>query len=437
MTLCLITVLLASCTRLMGWGILLWSSEDPPVPSGTALPVYIRSNINKVWVAGIPEEYRVNNDSIDKFEVPLSHLELVGSQKKAEERVAGFRPYALSYAETLQDGLPIRDNTDNNARRVYRLKLGEIVKILKKTEGNPVISTTGEPLPGDWYQVLTEDGNTGYCFSYRLRLFEHLGGPLIAAKPEQLEEEDAELEKLLAKTWSPESYGTMVNSRRIDLEELSRHWGFSPGADTGIARIYLPDLDLTFSYSAIKLTGNRSWRFEGASLQMNLQSENLLAVQYTDSGGRLQTLLFASLSAAVDDLIIQESARRDTLYYNIFSQGPEFTSNNYGTLTFLGNDKFTWTGYNLLIPQVIPSSVLGSGTVEMGLFLASDLQSRYDGAFTLRFEGLNGYDALVNFMYSIDNQGFRIEYAPSANINGVTVNRRASSPLVMYFFKDQ
>ncbi|MDR2096133.1 MAG: SH3 domain-containing protein [Treponema sp.] len=426
-----------SCGKLLGWGVLLWSSEDPPVPSGTALPVYIKSNIDKVWVAGIPREYRTASDTIDKFEVPLAHLELAGSRRKAEEAAAAFSALARTYAETLQDGLPIRETTDNNARRVYRLKKGEIIKILKKAEGSPVISAAGDPLPGDWYRVLTEDGNTGYCFSYRLNLFEHLGGPLRMVQQEAAEEEDPELEQLLARTWSPEVYGNMVSTRRINLDQLSQHWGFYPGADTGIARIFLPNLDLTFSYTGIKSAGKRSWRFEGSSLQMTLRSDTLLAVQYAESGGSLQTVLFTVLPSDIDDLIIQESARRENLFHTIYTRGPEFTSNNYGVLTFLEDGRFTWTGYNLLIPQLIPSSVLGSGTVEMRLFIASSLTDRYNGAFTLCFEGLDGNDTRIDFLYSLDAEGFRLEYAPPTNINGVTISRRASSPLVMYFFKSR
>jgi hypothetical protein len=73
----------------------------------------------------------------------------------------------------------------------------------------------------------------------------------------------------------------------------------------------------------------------------------------------------------------------------------------------------------------------------MRLFIASSLTDRYNGAFTLRFEGLDGYDRQIDFLYSLDADGFRLEYVPPANINGVTVSRRASSPLVMYFFKSR
>ena len=426
----------SSCSRSLGYGVLLWSAEDPPIPSGTVLPVYVRSNIERVWVAGIPEEYRIKGNRIDKFEIPLAKLELAGSKRKALARAVEFAPYALSYAETLQDGLPIRDNPDNNARRVYRLKLGEIIKIISPVKGVAAVGTTGDALPGDWFQVLTEDGTTGYCFSYRLRIFEHSGGSLAVLSSVEQSSADPDLDRLLERAWSAETYGTMVNTRRIDLEELSQHWGFDPGPDTGIARIRTREIDRDFTYTAIRSTGSRSWRFEGAPLQMNLRSDTILAVQFTEAGGILRTLLFAALPTAVEDLIIQETARREELFNIIFSQGPAFTSHNYGTIIFSEDGSFTWTGNDLLIPQVLPASILGSGQIDMRLFISQSLSDRYLGAFTLHFKVLNRSDVDASFLYALDNQGFRLEYVPETSLDGIVVSRRSSSPLVLYFFKD-
>jgi hypothetical protein len=431
----LIIVLCSACTRTLGWGVLLWSTEEPAIPSGTVLPVYIRSNIDHVWVVGIPGQYQVKGE-IDKFEVPLALLEFTGAKKAAQERAAAFSEYALTYAETLQDGLPIRENTDNNSRRVYRLKMGQIIKVLTRVEGNPAISTTGDPLPGDWYQVLTEDGIQGYCFSYRLRLFEHAGGVLVLnAETENPEQEDKDLERVLSLVWSPESYETMVSSRRIDTDELAKHWRFFPGQDAGLARIYLPNLDRTFSYTRIRAAGNRAWQFEGAPLQMSLRSDTTLLVQYADEGGVMRSLIFAALTTGVDDIIIQETERRNALFRAIYNQGPAFTSTNYGTLVFSPDGTFSWTGYSLLIPQVIPTRVIGNGTIDMRLFIAPAVSSPYTGAFSLDFNSIGDPGVIVSFMYTIDDQGFRIEYVPPENLNGVTVARRASSPTVIYFHR--
>jgi hypothetical protein len=319
---------------------------------------------------------------------------------------------------------------------VYRLKTGQIIKILAPVEGTPAISTTGEPLPGNWYHVLTEDGVSGYCFSYRLRLFEHTGGVLaLNTEPETAEHEDEDLERVLSLTWSPESYGAMVSSGRIDTEELAKHWRFFPGRDDGIARIYLPNMDRTFSYTRIRNVGRRAWQFEGTPLRMSLRSDTTLLVQYTEDNGASRSLIFIVLTTDVDDLIIQETERRNALFRVIYNQGPVFSSANYGTLSFSPDGTFSWTNYDLLIPHVIPSQVMGSGIIDMRLFIAPSVTSSYQGGFSLNFNGIGSPDVTVDFMYTIDDQGFRIEYVPPENITAVTITRRAASPTVIYFHR--
>jgi hypothetical protein len=298
------------------------------------------------------------------------------------------------------------------------------------------VGATGDPLPGEWYKVLTEDGITGYCFSYRLKLFDHTRGSLAAVKLGEQEAEDPNLDRLLSRTWSAESYGTMINNGKINLDELSYHWHFDPGQDTGIARIKTKDLELNFDYTKIRSTGTQSWRFEGTPLQMNLRSDTTLAVQFTEENGVLRTLLFVALPSSVDDIILQETARREELFRGIYEHGPVFISNNYGTLTFSEDGRFSWIGNYLLVPQVISPSALGSGVLDMRLHVSDVLSSRYDGAFTMRFDGIGGVRTTTDFIYAMDPQGFRIEYVPGTSLDGVTVVRRASSPVVVYFFRN-
>jgi hypothetical protein len=427
---------LSACSGRIGWGMLLWASGNPPIPSGTVLPVYLRSNIDRVWVVGIPGAYRTEGDDIGKLEIPLSHFEFQGSRKKAEQRARVFAPYALVYAENLQDGLPIRDAPDNAAaRRIYRLKEGEIVKILAPAEGNPAVGANGDPLPGEWFEVMTEDGSTGYCFSYRLKLFEYTGGALAVEQEDEKNQDDPELDRVLTQAWSPESYGTMLNNGRVNLDDRSRRWCFSPGQDTGIARIYTAGLDQSFPYTKISQNGTRSWRFEGTNLQMSLHSATTLSVQYTEPGGALRTLLFVALPAEVDDIIDQETTRRENLFTAISDEGPVFTSTYYGTLSFTGEGNFTWTNNQRLIPQIIPAAAENYGLIDMNLYLAPSLQERYSGAFTLRFASKTGGEIPVRFLYVMDSQGLRIEYAPDTSMDGILAARRSSSPMILYFFK--
>jgi len=423
---------LDSCSKL-GYGVLLWSIDDPPVDSGTVLPVFIKSNIEKIWVVGIPEKSIAQKDY--KKEIPLTQLEFIGSKRKAVKWAEAFAPYATMYAENLQDGLPIRDNTDNNARRVYRLRLGEVVKVLSVAKGTPPISTTGDPLPGEWYKVLTLDGVTGYCFSYRLKVFNQNENSVQQTGASKKNTPDPELDAVLSKTWSSEIYLQMINSGRINIQQMEKKYRFDPGQETGVARIILPDLERQFTYQRIISEGERAWSFEGTNLQMVLRTNTTLAVQFTESSGTKRTLLFSALPTKIEDLIIQENARRETQYLAIYNQGPVFTSNNYGTITLMKTGDFSWTGYDLLVPQTIPQETKGGGRISMDLFISPSYEDRYNGAFTLRFSDIRQKNTIY-FLYALDNQGLRLEVVPDYGIEDITVMRRAPSPVVLYFFKD-
>ncbi|MDR0410129.1 MAG: SH3 domain-containing protein [Spirochaetaceae bacterium] len=431
-----------SCARRPGWGVLLWAVEDEEIPSGTVLRVYVKSNIEKVWVVGIPRKYRKAGDKNKKIEIPLSKLELVGSKRAAEKRASEFAEYALVYAETLQDGLPIRDAPDNGARRVYRLRAGEVIKIIKPVEGVPAISATGDPLPGEWFKVLTEDGSSGYCFSYRLKLFDHTSGPLNSAPAAAEEARDPHLENVLSKIWVAEIYGDMLETGNIDIEAFSKHWGFSPGEDTGVANIFLPNMDISFSYSSIRSEGGDSWRFDGAPLSMSLRSPTRLAVQFEEGGrqGNLRrTVVFVNIPAPLDDIILQEETRRAALFHDVYIEGPVFSSVSYGRLYLSEERDFLWEGLERLIPAVIPSAALGRGKIEMRLFLAENLSAQYDGAITFKFKSINGQDIPVNFFYKIDSGnelgGLSLEYIPDSNIDNNRVISRDSSPVIIYFYQ--
>ena len=421
----------SSCSKL-GYGVLLWSVDDPPIDSGTVLPVYIKSNIQKLWVVGVPD---AKGRDENKIEIPLTQLEFVGSKRKAEKRAYEFSRHAMTYAENLQDRLPIRDNTDNNARQIYRLRLGEIIKILEVAKGIPPISTTGDPLPGDWYKVMTSDGVVGYCFSYRLRIFNQNEESVKPSQTAQKAAPDPELERLLSKTWSAESYLQMFNSGRYNIHEMERNYRFDPGYETGQARIILSDLEKTFSYEKISRDGENSWTFDGTSLYMSLRSGTSLSVQFTDNNGMKRTLSFVSLPSKMEDVIVQETARRENQYKTIYNQGPSFTSSNYGTITLLQTGDLQWTGFDLLVPQVIPLSATGNARIYMDLYISQSYEERYNGAFTMKFTDVR-QNGNVYFMYNIDNQGLRLEVVPDFGIEDVTVVRRSASPFTLYFFRD-
>lgn len=461
--------ILGSCSRLAGWGVLLWNVENPSIPSGTLVPVYIKSNIDSVYVIGIPKEYQLKPEKkgdpiIDKTEVPLWQIQFFTSKTKASAFAKQFAAYASLYAETLQDGLPVRAEPDNGARRVYRLRQGQVIKILAKAQGNPAMSGS-TPLPGDWLQVLTDDGTVGYCFSYRLRIFEIEAGKAVPVAQGNTAQpaEDPALETVVSKIWYPDWYKDMVDAQMIDLDNFTDQYGFFPKPDTGVIRLSLPDFDKTYSYTSITKVDTQSWRFEGTPLIVTLRNENLLAVQYqpltgqgsanqTATGqtaanqasagqagsqtGGLRTSLFVTLPQPVGDLIAQEQERRLKLLQTICEQGPRFHSENYGQLVLSEDGTFTWEGFDLLVPRIIPITAGTSGTVALRLFIRESIRTTYDGALTLYFNPASSdvkAPLAVNFLYKVEPRGLRLEYLPPASLSGVSVLQRSPSPIILYF----
>ena len=91
----------SSCSGVIGYGVLLWNVGEKEIPDGTVVPVYLKSNISKVYVIGLPE-------TKEKIEVPLWKLSAPESKSKALKRAQKYSEYKGKYAFCILDGLPIR-----------------------------------------------------------------------------------------------------------------------------------------------------------------------------------------------------------------------------------------------------------------------------------------------------------------------------------------
>jgi hypothetical protein len=427
---------LTACSKkVAGWGVLLWGIDNPGIPSGTVLPVQVRSNIEQAWITGVPDAYKAayTADDTEFALIPLPHLEFFSSKRKAEKYAAAFAEYAIVYAETMQDGLPIRDKPENNGRRTYRLKEGEVIKILEKVKGIEAISASGNPLEGDWFKVLTQGGSTGYCFSNRLRLFEHSTGILGFTAEHTGSGEDRDLDLILGRIWYPESYEAMIKSDRLNLDVLSKNYSFSAGISDRRARIRLEKGEAEFPYRKVTKTGERSWTFEDTSLTVTLRSESTLEAQWEDQNKVKQTETFVILPVSVENIVNQEKEKRQNTFQALYSRGPGFKSANYGTLTLRPGGSFTWDEIEALPEGMISGSVVGSGRVDLDYTLGGEMANRYTGAMALRFNAVSGSGASLIFAYTLDNQGLRMEYIPRDLVLGRTVNRRAPAPFTIYF----
>jgi len=264
---------LSSCSRKLGWGLVLWTAAEGPVPAGSVVPVYIRSNINQVYVVG-------SLDGKKKIELPFWQVELYGSKSKAKAAAEKFAPVATLYLVASRDGLPVRDSASNAGNRVYRLHEGQSVKILEKVKGEEV--RTGDTvLQGDWYFVLTDDGTRGYVFSNTMSLFDE--STAIVAPPEPAASAtaiDVKVDNLFARAWRPEYFQSQIDDSRVDLDTFDPRFGLFADAVHRQVRIELPGASEVFTYTSIAEEGG-AFVFEGSPLRVRFQSQKALVADWT------------------------------------------------------------------------------------------------------------------------------------------------------------
>lgn len=419
-------IILFSCTGKIGYGVLSWSIPEHNLTAGDVVPVFIQSNIGNVYVIGTPTSKKTH------IEVPLWQLTLYNSRSDARKSAAETEEFRYAYALVKIDGLPIRAEPENTARQVYRLREGQKIKIIQKTDGVPVM-VGKDPLEGDWFKVMTDDGSVGYTFSYNLTLIDERDDPdSLENVPET--GPDAVLENLLSRAWYPDSWRSMIEENRIDLDKINPQWGFFVGRDSLVARIENADGVKSFLYTSIIKAEDGSYRFEGSSMSVQVRRRNSILVQYTDENGMPQAIFFASLDTTPAVLIETEKERRAAVLDEIADSGSVFTSSNYGVLQFPENGRFLWSGYQLLSPRIIPQNAGPGGIVENRVFLSPADSKEYTGVLSFRFDQDTQW---IHFLYSIAPNGLKLEHVNSNNIKDSLVQSRNLTSTVLFFTPEE
>ena len=397
-----LSILMFSCSGIIGYGVLLWNDTEHKLSDGTVVPVYLKSNISKVYVIGLP-------DSKEKVEVPLWQLSAPEKKSKAIKRAAKYEEYKNTYAKSAIDGLPIRADKVNTSKQVYRLRKNETVKTLYK--GNGVAPQNGGvPLEGEWLHVLTANGTEGWCFSYNLRLYEMKADEVAvqdASVQESVEEEEDNLiDEILNTVWYPEYYSSMVAKKQIDLEYFNTTYKFITGFTGGTVSIVLPELELNYPFAGTTKTEDREYDFNDTPLHITVRSPRSIVLKYSDERGMPHSYNFTSLGGRnVEQLISDEIDRRQNEYKTISTSGPDFKSGNYGKISFNDGNQFSWSGFNKLVPSVIPSGAKGHGKIEIKYFVPAELKSSWDGIMTFHFDSA---EKEVNFLYKREDNGIRL-----------------------------
>ena len=416
------TFLISCKDKVMGYSVLLWNIPEYKIQSGETLPVYIRSNISQVYVVGIGEE---------KIEIPLWQLTDPVKKGKLGSIVKKYEACAHTYASVKIDGLPCRAEPVNTAKQVYRLRKGEVIKLLYKGNGQAPM-TGGQPLEGDWYRILTKDGTQGWCFSYNLNLYEtdengqQVGG-------EMLEEEDGEDEaynSILDKAWYPDSFSTMISSGNIDITRLHPSYNFTIDTVNNKVSLNMSGIHESWDYTGYTKTDDNEYTLNDIPIIIVYKKSTFIVVRYTDESGKPQELNLVTLNEDIIAIVAEEKERRAETYRKVASSTGELSSSSYGKLSLNTDGTFKWTGYKLLVPTIISAGAKNAGTCSVKYAVSKELASSYDGVLTFKFEGTSDE---VNFLYKLESDGLRLEDASSATFNGILVTARGSSPLILYF----
>mgnify|MGYP003294753947 FL=1 len=422
----LLSFLLLSCSdKIMGYSVVLWTIPEYQIESGQVVPVYIKSNISHVYVIG--------TESGEKIEIPLWQLTEPVKKGKVGDVAKKYSEYANSYASVKLNGLPSRAEPVNTAKQVYRLRKGEVVKILYKGEGTAPM-TGGKPLPGEWFRILMNDGTQGWCFSYNLAMFQmdkngqQIGGEVI----EETEEHDSRFDEVMKRVWYPDYYKTLIESGNIDLSRLIATQRFVIDSENEKVSLNINKIHENWKYEGYTKTDDNEFTLTNVPIIVFYKRADYIVIRYTDESGKPLDINLVALEKNISEVIAAEKNRRNKVYAKLVNLAPKLSSPNYGTLVFNEDGTFKWTKYKLLVPSVIPAGVKNAGTATIKYTLSKSLKSNYDGVITLNFDGAEDE---VNFLYKIEEGGLRLEDTHGASIKGNQITSRGSSPTIVYLTK--
>jgi len=409
---------LASCSKGLGYGVVLWAPQGSPLAAGEVVGV-----ARKAQEQG---KLAVRSRQLKGLaELEAWRLALYPARSQAEAEAQRYQPYKDLFAYSLRDGLPLREQPNQEARRVYKLRQGELVKVLERGQAKVLIATYEDY----WYRVLTEEGSEGWCFGYFLPVFPSAGDP--QAEAARLMAQDPLLDALVSTAWRPEYFREMADSGRIDLERFRPEIGFFIDAAKKQALLVLPDFHQSWDYREISSVGPNRYLIAGPELRVTMSSRDRLVLTYFRKEQQASQV-FINFTGDLEQAIKAEGERRQARFKEFFDRGPVMSSSGYGRIRLQTGSRFSWEGFGRLGDQVFLRQVQGGGTLDFPYYLSGGLSGRYDGVVTFRFNEYKPGEG-TSFLYKFDEAGVRFEYLALRYIQGDEAVGVSPSALVIYF----
>jgi hypothetical protein len=206
----------------------------------------------------------------------------------------------------------------------------------------------------------------------------------------------------------------------------------------------LPQYSLEFHYTGIQKLGESTYVFTGSDLRIMVVDDRLISIDYHYKDQRVAGL-YTLMQGEVTDLITAEQKRRQDIFDSIVARGTTLNSSAYGTITLSEGMRFSWTGYQKLVPSLLAADAGGKGKVDFPLHAAKSLAGDYDGVITLIFEhggdsssaaptapkSTTGY--AISFLYKAASGGLRFTSLDSDSISNLVVTHDGMSSVVIFF----
>ncbi len=411
----LISLLSVSCKqKYIGYGVLLWSPNENILETGITLPVVSQSKINNTYTVKKIE-------SKEQMEIPKWRIELFKTAEEAETNAKAVKKYKTIFARNLTDGLLIREKPDVSSNRVYKMKRGQQIKIIGRTEN---MSNVGQ-YTGFWYRVLTEDGSRGYCFDHYLDIFDSSIPP-----EKQIDPAEKLMKEAFSKNYHPAAFTTMLKTSSIILSYFKPDTGLFPDIENKSVRVVTRSYSKTFSWDKLVLIDKRSFELGDTGFEVSVISDNHIRIAYPYEGTTIRGDYYVIDN--MDELIAKEMDRREELYQQLMNESKPYVSSAYGSITFFGERDFRWQNYERLVPQVIPEDAGETGKVSFDTFISPDVETDSNGVLTFIFN--TGTEKnYVYFLYTLSGEKLKLTYVPSNYISEHLVKRTTSSPLILAF----
>ena len=406
----LILLFTSSCSgRGIGFIVAIWPPEESALKSGDIVRVISQSEIRDLFI--IENKERVIE------EIPRYTARFFNRKRDAERFLQQYKPYIDMYAYS-EISLNVRSAPTATASREYRLRPGQIVKVINKLPEPYIVGNAA----GHWIEVLTESGFSGFSFDRHLAFFERDSIAFRGNSEVEL------LNSLFDNRWYPSAYLDIIDSGRISIERLRSGEGFFPDRDNRTIVIRTERERIEFSFTDISFSG-RSAVFMGSPAEVIFYSPERIYVRYTHRGVD-HLLFFTTLERPIDEYVQEEIVRRNNAIDLFLRRGSYLVSDLYGTITLGERGRFTWTGYVNLIPEVIPFAFGSSGTIRNNYHLSRRLDGRFDGVLSFAFEPTGREIVLA---YNFVEAGVRFTHVPERSIENLVVTSVPADSHVLYF----